>query len=130
MGQTCIGIIVGVEDKGTRGKIDWTGEDGDGGLIGDYCKAKRIDRYAGKRTVNTFPDGNKSMVGVLAMVGGSGEDGIPYIGEDCMRLAEIADHDGVKAARKEWDKFAAWAKKAKGLDLPTADVWMVPTETA
>lgn len=129
MGQTCIGIIHGcISPKG----VDWHGEDGERpdftGVLGRWEKAQK--GTSNDQGITTFSDGDEYMVGVLVAVGGSGRDGVAYLGEKCDRLTDFSKSDGAKEARKLWDRFSAWAAKNEKITLPAAELWLVPTETA
>lgn len=119
MGQHSIGIIHGcIAPDG----VDWHGEDGSKpdylGVIGRWRKAEMITRV--NQSIETFPDGDKFMVGIL----------VAYLGEKCELLTSFAASFGAVKAEKLWDRFARWAEKNENLKLPAAELWIVPTETA
>jgi hypothetical protein len=125
MGQMAIGIIYGCEvpaGLGAPGEIDFIYT-----LVETFNKANGLG-WTG-RHLDTFPDGDLYMAGVLVAIGGSGKDGVKSLWEE-WRVSEIATSEDAAAARALWERFAAWCRAEHGVEWPTAELWIIPTETA
>ena len=142
MGQMTYAIMYGVEeDDGER----WSGEDGDGGIIGAFrkhCKPK-IDARASKlhsapwnvahRFVPDYTSGDTDLraYGFWIAVGGSGERGIPDLASVAFNAASVRANytESYARAKRRWRRFAKWCA-AEGHALDKARLWLVQTEVA
>lgn len=114
MGQSVATLMYGISNK-TPGLFDSEGEPFWDGL--DWKDAPR-DAYEG------------DVIGYAVASSGCDDDE-GYLGETCL-VADIEETHAkyIKAARKKWDKFAAWALKKHGKKLPPAALWITTDERA
>lgn len=131
MGQQALGILYGCECPALPN--DSGSEEPDYDLIDRWEKSQKIDYSSRDRQrLRIEHEGGKRLIGVWVAVGGSGEDGVPYLADQCMPLDQIEDAFGkqTKAAKKLWDKFAVWCAKKEAVAMPKAKLWLTPCEVA
>jgi hypothetical protein len=101
-------------------------------LIEDFERSKSEHL----RPAYSWPDGDKLLVGYWIAVGGSGEDGVPYLGEQ-FPLDGIEDvpeyRKRLKVVRAAFDRLALWLAKRgcplRGPEMPGPRLWLTETET-
>ncbi len=142
MGQMTYALMLCVEEAGA---IDWCGEDGDGGLLGEWREAcaDRIAAFEAKHPRKSWQDpygrdvyvpqpaygAEPPVVGFYVAAGASGIAGVPDLHGFALGEAKTVYTDAYKAARRRWRRFARWAA-AKGIVLPKARLHIVETEVA
>lgn len=130
MGQMTVGIMYGCESPDLP-----VTEDSDEplyDLIYRWEQAKRIAWTRKGPRIRQNNEGSKTLLGVWIAVGGSGKDDAGYIGDACVPFDSVRDvfAKRINKAAKLWGRFAAWAAKKEGIELPAAQLWITPCETA
>lgn len=132
MGQTAMGILYGCLVPNCL-------KDDDADLV--YELLSRWDEHVGTnwlardelRVRNEWPEGTDTdLIGVWVAVGGSGEDGAPYLGECALRLKDIRKCYAKQIALADalWQRFVAYCKDVEKIDIPKADLWLISCEVA
>lgn len=142
MGQSTYGIMYGVRRPAG---IDMYGEDGYGGIVGqwrDHCAAE-IEAYDREHPRKSWrdPEGEDlwipqdpyeglDIVGFYVAVGASGKPGIPDLGSG-FAFGEVADAipEGHKQAVMRWQRFADWAA-TMGIVFDPAQLFLTACEVA
>lgn len=130
MGQSAIAVMYGCE---VPKNLDLYGENDrkkpGPNLIEGFEKFSGTGWPARGQRVETFADGARYMVGVLVAIGRSGKIGAADLWEE-RRVSDLATLPEAETARALWDRFVAWCKTEHAIDLPAADLWIVPRQTA
>lgn len=104
-------------------------------LISRWEKHAQVNPLARdeRRVRNEHPEGTDTdLIGVWVAVGGSGEDGAPYLGEHALRVRDISKSyaDSVADADALWQRFVKYCKDIENIDIPRADLWLISCEVA
>jgi hypothetical protein len=142
MGQNTYALMFGVEECD---EIDWSGEDGDSGIIGEWGKvcAEKIKAWEKRHPRKSWSDpygrnvyvpattyeADPAIVGFYIAVGASGKAGVPNLEGCAVGNVKGRYPEAYKAARRRWRRFAKWAT-AKGVALPKARIYLTETEVA
>ena len=132
MGQTAMGILYGCP-------VPFCLENDDADLV--YELLSRWDEHVGTnplardelRVRSESPEGtNTYLLGVWIAVGGSGEDGAPYLGEHALRVKDISKWyaEQIALADALWQRFVTYCKDVEHIDIPEADLWLISCEVA
>ena len=104
-------------------------------LISRWEKHAQINPLARDelRVRNEHPEGTDTdLLGVWVAVGGSGEDGAPYLGERALRVRDISKSyaEQIALANALWQRFVTYCKDVEKIDIPEADLWLISCEVA
>lgn len=143
MGQMTHGILYGVRAEDGCDPSIWVGDDGDGGILGDYathCKP-RIDAIATKQSRSAWairgrfvPDTEWSdadgarFVGFWISRGASegGMDGAVLMSQKAVREQYTKAY---RRARRRWCRFIKFCE-GRQFAVSRAQLWLVETEVA
>ena len=130
MGQRAIGLLYGVEAPKLPVTEDAPEPLED--LVDRWAKAKGIPWCRTGQCIRVESEGGTDLLGVWVAVGGSGEDGVPYFLDNCVRMDKVAVvfAKSITKAKKLWDRFAAHVQRKEGITLPPAALWLTTCETA
>lgn len=143
MGQTTHGILYGVKADNNREPDAYAGEDGDGGLLGDYathCKpmvaalATRLQKTTWSLQHRFAPDAewigseDARFIGFWISRGASegGLEGAVLMSTKAVRLKYPKAY---RRARRRWRRFAKFCEQ-RCFPLQRAQLWLVETEVA
>lgn len=130
MGQTALGILFGC--------LAPSFEDED---EGGYALVERWERFANVpyhdrdelRIRSEHPEGTDTdLIGVWIAVGGSGEDGAPYLGEIAIRLKDIETHFQAEKLKAQalWNRFVDFCLNQEKIKLAKPELWLISCEVA
>lgn len=128
MGQQVVTLMYGIRSN-TKGLC--VGEEGDffWEQYTEGVSAEKRLRYDDERCPRSAYEGE--VVGFSVASGPGQNDDEGYLG-DTIPITAVATAHGkhIRAAKKRWDAFAAWAKKEHGKTLPKAVLWLTTDERA
>ena len=132
MGQTAMGILYGCP-------VPFCLENDDDDLV--YDLLSRWEEHIGANPLardelhvrSESPEQtNTHLLGVWVAVGGSGEDGTPYLGELALRVKDISKSyaEQIALANALWQRFVTYCKDVEKIDIPEAYLWLISCEVA
>jgi len=130
MGQTVMGVMLGVEAASIEAKGVELHNDGETGLLERWEREgdkghKGRGRFRLRHTFEADPE----VFGYFVACDHGDENGVDDLDGRAVRLDEFARGKGFVRAQAAWKRFAAWAK-TQGVTLPKPALWLVPTEVA
>lgn len=128
MGQRVVTLMYGIssDTKGLR-----AGNEGDffWEQYAEGVPAEKRLRYDDERCPRSAYEGGVVGFSVASGPGQNKDEG--YLGDTTPVTAVATIHEKhVRAAKRRWDAFAAWAKKEHGKTLPKAALWLTTDERA
>lgn len=142
MGQMTYALLYGIEEPAD---IDMVGEDGDGGLLGDWkrrCQPSMNKWLAGGKGRREWdaeriyiPRRNTGaddlFYGFFVAAGASGIRNVPML--ESVAISDIKNMEpyaeSYRSARSRWARFKNWTK-GRGVTLPMARLYLVQTEVS